>query len=149
MEIYSENLLESFDIDTKAFARIAGEILSDLLGADGEASVIFVSDKKIHELNRTYRHVDRPTDVLSFGFLDDEMSHGMIGDVYISLDTAKRQAEERGAPLNDELLRLMVHGLLHLAGHTHDGEEDTSKMKTIEDRLFLTHYPISGGTNSE
>jgi len=138
LEIYSENLLTRVEIDTKVFRDAAAEILTSLVGPDGEASVVFVPDDKIHELNRVWRDVDRPTDVLSFSCVDDETSHGVIGDVYISLETAARQAKERGVPLVEELLRLMIHGLLHLVGHTHDGEEDGALMREQEEKFFDT-----------
>ncbi len=142
MEIYSENLLKNYDVATGLFAGVATKILTDLLGSDGEASVVFISDGRIRELNRTYRGVDRPTDVLSFAMDDDGMNRGVIGDVYISLDTAKRQAMERGVSFDEELLRLMIHGLLHLAGHTHDAEEDGARMRALEEKYIAVH----GGT---
>jgi len=64
--------------------------------------------------------------VLSFS-LEGTRSRGVIGDVYISLETAEKQAKELDVPLEEELLRLLIHGLLHLAGHTHDGKEDAAR----------------------
>jgi len=139
LEVYSENLLKNYNVRTDLFAAVAGKILTDLRGPEGEASVVFISDGRIRELNRTYRGVDRPTDVLSFAMDDDEMNHGVLGDVYISLDTADRQAGERDVPFNEELLRLMIHGLLHLVGHTHDGEEDGRRMRALEEEYLSVH----------
>lgn len=139
MEIYSENLLKKIDVDTDTYASIAAAVLKGQVGAEGEASVIFVSDERIRELNREYRRVDKPTDVLSFAMGDDGMNQGVIGDVYISLETAARQAREQNAPFEEELLRLMIHGLLHLVGHTHDGDEDTKRMRALEEDLMSAH----------
>lgn len=146
MEIYSENLLAEFEVDTRVFGETAEKILVSLLGAEGEASVVFVSDEKIRELNRTYRGVDRATDVLSFSLEGDAGSHGVIGDVYISLDTAEKQAKEFAVSLEEELLRLLIHGLLHLAGHTHDGKGDAARMRRLERLRMKEHIgAVAGG----
>lgn len=139
MEIYSENLLKKFDVDTDTYASIAAAVLTEEHGAEGEASVVFVSDGKIRELNRDYRRIDRATDVLSFAMDDDEANRGVVGDVYISVETALAQAAEQGVPLEEELLRLMIHGLLHLVGHTHDGDDDTKRMRALEERHRNAH----------
>ncbi|NNE08507.1 MAG: rRNA maturation RNase YbeY [Gemmatimonadetes bacterium] len=141
MEITCENLLDKFAIDTESFRNIAAQVLGELADPEGEASVVFVSDERMRELNREYRNKDRTTDVLSFSFHDDPTSPGMIGDVYISLPTALRQAEERDMALEEELLRLMIHGLLHLVGHTHDAKEDTARMRAREHEFFDAHWP--------
>lgn len=150
MEVYSENLQRSVEVDTESFRRTAERILTSLVGPSGEASVVFVSDERIRELNRDYRKIDRPTDVLSFSCYDDELSGGVIGDVYISVETARRQAGEQGVSLEEELLRLMIHGLLHLVGHTHDGEEDGRRMRELEEKLVAGHgRDGAGGTTGD
>jgi len=147
LEIYSENLLnERYEVDTEVFRESAAEMLASLLGPDGEGSVVFVSDDEIRELNRSYRNVDRPTDVLSFCCADDPFSQGVIGDIYISLETAERQARERAVPLAEETLRLLVHGVLHLVGHTHDEEEDAATMRRHEEELFARYRDRIAGT---
>ncbi|MFH1277416.1 MAG: rRNA maturation RNase YbeY [Candidatus Eisenbacteria bacterium] len=139
MEVYSENLQRNVEVDTESFRGTAERILTSLVGPSGEASVVFVSDDRIRELNRDYRKIDLPTDVLSFSCYNDEMSGGVIGDVFISVETAGRQAAERGVSLEEELTRLMIHGLLHLVGHTHDGEEDGGRMRELEEKLYAAH----------
>jgi len=108
-------------------------------------SVTFVSDEFIHDMNRDYRGVDRPTDVISFAFLDNEedkesLLHGTgpvcLGDIYISVDRAKAQAEEYGHPLKRELSFLFVHGLLHLLGYDHMTEEDEKVMFRLQDEIL-------------
>lgn len=78
-----------------------------------------MTDQTIHELNRRYRHKDRPTDVLSFP-LADEHCPALLGDVVISIDTARRQARQRKRAFVDELRALLIHGILHLLGYDHE-----------------------------
>lgn len=108
-------------------------------------SVTFVNDEFIHQMNRDYRKVDRPTDVISFAFLDNvsdrnEQLHGKgpvcLGDIYISVDRAKAQAEEYGHSLQRELSFLFVHGLLHLLGYDHMTKEDEEVMFKLQDEIL-------------
>ena len=96
-------------------------------------------------MNREYRGIDRPTDVISFAFLDGEenkeaLLHGTgpvsLGDIYISIDKAKEQAEEYGHPLERELSFLFVHGLLHLLGYDHMTKEDEQVMFKLQDEIL-------------
>ena len=101
------------------------------LGYDGEEiSVLFCNDNYIKELNSNYRNIDAPTDVLSFEndeeYEDEEGSWKCVGDIVISLDTLPVNAEYFSETQNDELKRLLVHGLLHLNGMDH-GEEHIEK----------------------
>ena len=106
-----------------------------------------VSDLEIRELNREWRNKDKPTDVLSFSQLervDEELSFAEVfpgpkplGDIVISFETASCQAQQIGHSLDDEYLRLIVHGFLHLLGHDHvHGGRQAAKMKREEDRLL-------------
>lgn len=107
-----------------------------------ELSLVLCDDAHIQELNREWRGVDAPTDVLSFELEDDEEVEGgaspelpvnVLGDVVISLDTARRQAGERGYSLADECRVLLVHGVLHLLGFDHEeSEEDAEEMAAAE-----------------
>lgn len=115
------------------------------LNSEAILSVTFVDDQFIHEMNRDYRGVDRPTDVISFAFLDGEADKKKIltsggpvslGDIYISIDRAKAQAEEYGHPLKRELSFLFVHGLLHLLGYDHMTKEDEEVMFKLQDEIL-------------
>lgn len=115
------------------------------LSCDAILSVTLVDNKFIHELNREYRNVDRPTDVISFAFLDgdeqrDEKLHGQgpvpLGDIYISVEKAQEQAKEYGHPLERELSFLFVHGLLHLLGYDHMTKEDEVVMFKLQDEIL-------------
>ena len=98
------------------------------------------NDEEIHQLNRTWRGKDKPTDVLSFSQIEGvpaPHSSPILGDVVISAETAKRQAETAGCSLEEEITRLLVHGILHLLGHDHvHGGRQAAKMKREEKRLM-------------
>ncbi|GAA0135937.1 rRNA maturation RNase YbeY [Paenibacillus sp. YSY-4.3] len=112
---------------------------------EGEVALTFVTDEEIHALNREYRGIDRPTDVLSFAMNESveeeqeivyELEEGeelegfgdMLGDIIISVETAKAQSEEYGHSLNRELGFLFVHGFLHLLGYDHQDEASEAEM---------------------
>ena len=109
-----------------------------------EVDITIVDDEEIHQLNRDYRNVDRPTDVLSFALDEDdedepELLEGqlhLLGDIIISAETATRQAEEFGHGLEREIVYLAVHGLLHLLGYDHMVEEDKVIMRAKEEEVL-------------
>ena len=110
---------------------------------NSEVSISFVTPEEIHELNREYRHIDRPTDVLSFpcDALDDEFDSESenvfeLGDVIIAPEIARAQSGEFGTTFSDEIILLMVHGLLHLIGYDHIDDEDAQKMESRERELI-------------
>ena len=96
----------------------------------GELAVVFAGDRLLHRLNRDYRFKDKPTDVLSFESPDKDLS---LGDVVISVETARRNAASLGRPLDRELEILALHGLLHVLGYDH--EADNGEMEALEKRL--------------
>ncbi len=100
-----------------------------------EVSITFSSDRFVRRLNKKYRGIDQPTDVLAFAMQEGEWTDiqpQLLGDVVISVDTAKRQAGEMGHSLNKELAILLAHGILHLAGYDHAQTEDALKMQAME-----------------
>ena len=108
---------------------------------DLELSVIFVDDKKIHEINKDYRNIDRSTDVISFALEDNEQYYleGMpreLGDIFISIDHARLQAQEYGHSFYREMCFLFTHGLLHLLGFDHMKEEDEQEMFAMQDCIL-------------
>jgi len=102
--------------------------------AGGEISVTLLSDDAIRDINRTWLQRDRPTDVIAFSLGEDGP---LMGDVYIGVDQARRQAAEAGVPLAEELVRLAVHGTLHTLGHDHPEGDDraASPMFALQERL--------------
>ncbi len=105
----------------------------------GELSLLLTGDAQVRELNRTYRGKDKATDVLSFPSLQPTGVRAgkqeFLGDIAISVDTARRQAAEYDAPLQNEVNRLLIHGLLHLLGHDHHEPAQRAVMESEERRL--------------
>ncbi len=107
--------------------------LKELHAGKAELSVLFTDDSGIKALNRQYLGKNRPTDVLSFP-MDDP---SVIGDIVISVDRAREQSKEFGVSLNEELARLLVHGLLHLLGYDHvKGGGQAKRMRDREEGLM-------------
>jgi len=104
-----------------------------------EVSLLICGDAQIQELNKEYREKDYATDVLSFPMSDDPYGEGgMLGDIVISLDTAKKQAAEAEIALEREVSFLFIHGLLHLMGFDHElGQEEEEEMFTLQEEILL------------
>lgn len=118
-------------IDTKAWATFATKALETIGNERAAATIAFVSDKKIRELNREFRGVDKATDVLSFpSGGPDELD---LGDIAVSVDTASAQAKENSLKFEREIEQLILHGLLHLSGYDH--ETDDGEMNRLELKL--------------
>ncbi len=105
----------------------------------GELSVTLLSNEEMRELNRRYRREDRPTDVLAFDLGEGDL----LGDVYLGAETAARNAAERGVPSDEELVRLVVHGVLHLLGHDHPEGQDRydSPMFRLQEEVIARLEP--------
>jgi probable rRNA maturation factor len=116
------------EISRLALARFANQA-QRAVRLSGEVNILLTSDSEIQRLNREFRHKDTPTDVLSFPAAAPEAG----GDIAISLQTARRQAAEAGHELLTEVKVLILHGMLHLAGHDH--ESDHGQMLRLEQRL--------------
>lgn len=114
------------------FTKKATEAISEARG--GNLTVAFVSDRKMRELNNTFRGKNRTTDVLSFPFEADPFEEtNNLGDVIISIEQASRQAQENNLNLETEIKQLILHGILHLCGYDH--ERDAGEMNRLELRL--------------
>ena len=134
---------ESYDEEYASIVDITLKILK--IKCDPIISVSLVDNQYIHQINKQYRNIDRPTDVISFAFLDDGDQYdkvlfkpGMValGDIYISVDKAIEQANEYGHSIKRELLFLFTHGLLHLLGYDHMNEEDEKEMFSLQDKVL-------------
>ncbi len=124
--------------------RRADRMLAALGMTDRELSVLLCDDATIHELNRDYRGKDRPTDVLAFAMQEGEgagVAPELLGDVIISLDTARRQAAQRGHPIVREVTFLLGHGLLHLLGYDHQTDDEERRMNARNDALCAAASP--------
>lgn len=118
-----------------------------------EVSITIVDNDRIHEINKEYRSVDRPTDVISFAIEDDDEDYlenffnsemgddeivlpRLLGDIFISIDQAEIQADEFGHSFEREFGFLAVHGFLHLNGYDHQTDEDEKIMSDLQDKIL-------------
>lgn len=152
MPVLVSNLQEEAPVSdelVKIVERVVRETLvSEKYDAGAEVSLVFVDDPYIQSLNTEYRGIDRPTDVLSFAMLEGEElaaagdEEVVLGDIVISLPTAKRQAVEYAHSLEREVGFLTAHGCLHLLGYDHQTDADRQIMREKEEavlaRLNLT-----------
>lgn len=123
------NRQRSLQLDTEAWSGFATRVLDAIGKKESSATIAFVSDKRIRELNRQFRGIDRATDVLSFPAEEDSN----LGDVAVSVETAVAQAKENGLSFENEVAQLILHGLLHLSGYDH--ETDNGEMNRLELKL--------------
>ena len=122
-----------------------GEVAPELTNARLSVSALFTNDAHVHELNREWRGRDKPTNVLSFPMLEradllDLAPDGppvLLGDLALAYETCVREAEEKGVPLDHHAAHLIIHGLLHLAGHDHVHSDDEAEaMEALEIRAL-------------
>ena len=137
-------------VDEVALRRLAAEVLSqEEVAEQTELSLLITDDEALRELNRRFRGVDAPTDVLSFGagtegrFVSAPEGPPYLGDVVISYQRARAQAEELGQAAERELELLVVHGILHLLGYDHQEEAAAQEMREREE-LILSDGRIVG-----
>lgn len=138
-----DNEVENFENNYEQdFTAIIEQALKTLgIEDDVEVSCVLVGDERIHEINREYRHIDRSTDVISFAMEDNDQFYveGMprtLGDIFISVDHAKKQAEEYGHSLRREMCFLFTHGILHLLGYDHMTDEQEKEMFGLQDQIL-------------
>lgn len=128
--------------------------LKGLLGgkkAGGVIMLALVDDKQIKELNRDYRGIDKATDVVSLSYFEAEFlekdgrndadlmaGESLLGEIFISVDTAKKQAREHGKTLKQELQFLFAHGLLHVFGYDHERADERRVMFDLQDQILKT-----------
>ena len=111
-----------------------------------EVSLLLTDDQEIQRLNKLYRKIDAPTDVLAFSLLEeqdhflklevDEFQEYLLGDIVISTETARRQAKELGHSFQYEMVILLIHGLLHLLGFDHINIDDAEKMELEKEKIL-------------
>ena len=143
-------------LDRAALRRLAVRVLkAEGVAPPAEVGLVVTDDETLRDLNRRYRGLDEPTDVLSFGhepfdrlrtepfdrlrtepFVTPPDGVRRLGEVILSYPTAERQAQEAGHSVQNEAAHLMVHGLLHLVGYDHDDPEDERRMRAREEELL-------------
>lgn len=144
--IYFTSEVKNSGVDTRRLKTIARKLLREVDEPDSSLSISLVDDAAIQVLNREHRGKDKPTDVLSFPMYEagespfrqaqhDTEPERLLGDVVISIDTARRQAADYDAPLQNEIYRLLIHGILHVLGHDHEEPAERAAMEAEERRL--------------
>lgn len=126
-------------VDAAKLRSRARRILSAVGHARSELSIALADDEEMSDLNRRYRGLDRATDVLSFSLVEGEASQhrgALLGDVVIGIETARRQARAAHGSLDQELARLLIHGVLHLLGHDHETPGEAQAMRAEERRIW-------------
>ena len=122
-------------------AEAVAQVAPELANARLSASLLFADDAEVHALNREWRSKDKPTNVLSFPMLERadlvalaaDGPPELLGDIALALETCGREADEKGVPLEHHAAHLVVHGLLHLAGHDHEiSPADAAAMEALE-----------------
>lgn len=124
--------------------RVAGRLLRLLDEAGADVCIGLVGDTRMRRLNRTYRNQDRTTDVLAFAYREARTGVSpLLGDVVISVPTARLQAKACNHSLDEEVLRLLIHGVLHLVGYDHErSRRQARRMQRKETELLETFSPL-------
>lgn len=130
------------EIDQNRIEEIIQFILNFFNYNDKEISISFINDHEMQKLNFQYRNINRPTDVLSFALNEGEefADEDMLGDIVISINTAKKQADELNHPLEIEIDNLLCHGLLHLLGYDHIEKHDRIIMFDKHRQILKAYY---------
>lgn len=137
LDVLGQRLLRD---DKRACLRLARRVFRAANTGDLDVALTFVHDIEMRALNRAWRQKDRPTDVLSFSAQEGEPMPGheqVLGDLVISVDTARRQARELGHPLEVEVAVLVAHGLCHLAGLDHERGADSARVQAACEQALL------------
>lgn len=127
--------LDSKELETAAIRAVGKDALPE------EINIIFVDNDKIRELNKNYRKIDRPTDVLSFNYEGEIEGQGektyneSTGEIYVSIPYVIESAKVEGMDINKSAAAVVVHGILHLAGFDHETKKDAETMKHFEQKI--------------
>ena len=144
MTFYVENEVDAdFGFDIEELAKSVADTVLDMEGcaADIEVGLTITDSEGIHELNKEFRGIDAPTDVLSFPQFDDladidQKRPYLLGDVVLCTAQAERQAEEYGHSVDRELVYLFVHSMCHLVGYDHMEEDEKAVMRAREEEVL-------------
>lgn len=143
MAVYLRVRLRRLAKRQASLVRAAESVLASVGESHSELSLELVGDRRMRRLNRMYRKKDRTTDVLAFPMRESHNPYPLLlGDVVISVPTARRQAKESGRSLGDELAALLVHGVLHLCGYDHErSAREAVRMRRRETAIVKTLNP--------
>ena len=143
IEVFNET---TFEIDIEEIKKLTDYLVKYMNVENAQFNVIFINNEKIREINKSYRGIDRETDVISFALEDEKTirveNERILGDIYISVEKAKMQAEEYGHSFKREICFLTTHGFLHLLGYDHMKKEDEEVMFKLQEEI-LDSYGIT------
>ena len=137
MAILITNRQASASLDISSLRRTVRRILKHLGREKDEISILLVEDREIRDINKTYLKRDRPTNVIAFSMQEGpfrKIHPQVLGDVVISIETAARDAKKEGMALEDEILFLLIHGILHLLGYDHEGSAARARGMGLKQR---------------
>ncbi len=137
MKIWILNLQKPIPLELRRIRKVAQKILAKLGLPEGELSLLFVNDTQIQELNRRYLHRDKPTNVLAFPMRKGEfpvLHPDLLGDIVISVETARRESKRFGLTQTEMIILLMIHGILHLIGYEHEGKKKEAREMAIKQK---------------
>jgi probable rRNA maturation factor len=140
MKIWIRNQQKHIPLDLRKVRRAAQRILTELGFLEAELSLLFVNDLQIQELNQRHLRRDKPTNVLAFPMREGEFSTlhpHLLGDLVISVETARRQSSRFGLNDTEMVILLMVHGVLHLIGYEHEGTKKGAREMTLKQKELL------------
>ena len=142
MPVQMQSQVRRVTFDQACLARLARAILSDVGEASAELGILFVGDQRMRSLNRRYRGKDSTTDVLAFAMregsapLVSRHKPAVLGDVVIAVPEAARQAQQGRRSLDEELMVLLIHGILHLCGYDHERSEKEARRMHRRERMI-------------
>jgi len=137
MRISIQNRQKRILLNLKKVRRATQRILTELGLLDAELSVVLVDDARIRDLNRQYLNRDKPTNILAFPMREGEFSTlhpNLLGDLVISVETARRQSDRFGLDDMEMVILLMVHGVLHLIGYEHEGTKKGAREMSLKQK---------------
>lgn len=147
MEIYILDKVEQTYLSHEQIEELLSFALSYLNKKEStEVSVVLTDAKEVHQLNRDYRGIDSPTDVLSFAQIENtddaleqediEVEEDLLGDIILAVDVVNAQAPEFGNTTQEEMNFMLIHGLLHLLGYDHMEDDEAEIMEALEDEIL-------------
>jgi len=142
IEVYVNIDEQLIRFDYQTIVHTLAEAIENKFKDNKSCSLIIVDNEEIHKINKEYRHIDRPTDVISFEEKDNEVDgeedNEYLGDIFISIDKVYEQALAYGHSSEREFAFLLCHGLLHIRGYDHMNENDEKIMFAMQDEILNT-----------
>jgi|CXWL01.1.fsa_nt_gi rRNA maturation RNase YbeY len=146
MAVLVKTRLRAWRIQQRPLEQVAEALLTLLGESHSELGLELIGDRRMRRLNAQHRQIDRTTDVLAFPMRESTgplVQGPLLGDVVISVPTADRQGRELGHPLSEEVLRLLIHGVLHVLGYDHErGPSEARRMQRREVQLYRKLMPV-------